>query len=319
MTTVWFGNDSLVHDSNTVLTVGTFDGVHCGHRSIIKSMHQAAAPKQSRTVVVTFHPHPQIVLQKPDRKPVRLLTTIEERLLLLDRLGVDTTVVLPFSREFASTPPEAFVRNVLVDSIGMHTIFIGHDHMFGKDRAGDEVLLQRIGSELGFAVALIPPQECNGVVVSSTRIREALNQARLEEANAMLGEPYQVTGMVGHGEERGRTLGTPTANIVLSNEHKLLPANGVYAVTAVVDGMEYMGVANIGVRPTFTTDTSPTLEVHLLDAVLDLYGKTMTVRFQRYLRGEQRFSSKESLMEQIRSDITNAQTFFQSHVVRINS
>lgn len=309
----------LRHDSNSVVTVGTFDGVHCGHQGIIRMMHETAAPLHSRVVIVTFDPHPQIVLQKEGRKPVKLLTTLEERLAVFETLGIDLVVVIPFTKEFAATAPDQFVRDVLVGGIGMHTVFVGHDHMFGKDRAGNEELLQQMGSQLGFSVVPVPPQLCNDVVVSSTKIREALHAGNVEAAEHMLGRAFSYSGTVVHGDGRGRTIGVPTANLGPAHAHKLLPAYGVYVVDATVQGIQYNGVASIGVRPTFTTDTEPVLEVHLFDTNADLYGKMMTVNFHRFLRTELRFDSKESLINQMHSDIQQAQTFFQTHFLRTSS
>lgn len=301
------------------MTVGTFDGVHCGHQGIIERMHETAAPLQSRVVITTFDPHPQIVLQKPDRKPVKLLTTLDERLTVFEQLDVDIVVVIPFTRQFALTPPDQFVRDVLVGGIGMVTVFVGHDHMFGKDRAGNEALLEEMGAQLDFNVAQVPPLECSGVVVSSTKIREALYEGKVEEAAIMLGRPYSYTGTIVHGDGRGRTIGVPTANIVPSTNHKLLPAFGVYVVSATIGPTTYQGVASIGVRPTFTADTEPVLEVHLFDTNEDLYDREMTVQFHRFLRTELRFDSKESLITQMHDDIQQAQTFFQTLFVRTTS
>ena len=319
VTVVRYGLDVLTHDINSVVTVGTFDGVHCGHQGIIKRMHETAAPLQSRVVVVTFDPHPQIVLNKPGRKPVKLLTTLEERLAVFESLNVDLVVVLPFTKEFATTPPDEFVVKVLVGGIGMHTVFVGHDHMFGKDRAGNEALLEQLGTVFGFAVAPVPPLECNNIVVSSTMIRETLYQGNVEEAQQMLGRPYMYSGVVVHGDGRGRAIGTPTANLECTHPNKLLPAYGVYVVSATVNGIDYQGVASIGVRPTFIEDGEPLLEVHLFDTDADLYGETVTVAFHRFLRTELRFDSKESLIAQMHNDIQQAQTFFQTHFVRTSS
>ncbi len=317
--TVRLETDALVHDPQSVVTVGTFDGVHCGHQGIITRMKEQVVGQAGRLVVVTFDPHPQIVLQKPDKKPVRLLTTLDERLAVFERMGVDLAVVIPFTREFAATSPEMFVRQVLVRGIGARTVFVGHDHMFGKDRTGNEELLRELGSELNFSVVPVPPLECDGVVVSSTKIRESLYAHDVAHANQMLGWKYQITGVVVRGDGRGRTIGVPTANVMPLHPFKLLPGNGVYVVTATVNHIEYPAVANIGTRPTFTTDQSATLEVHLLDSDLDLYDQELTVTFQQFLRTEQRFDSKESLVAQLHTDIQQAHTFFQTHFSRTDS
>lgn len=319
MNTVRLGHSELQYVGNAIATVGTFDGVHCGHRGIIQRMRAASAATDSKVVVVTFDPHPQIVLQKPNRKPLHLLTTIEERLEVLEQLGVDLTVVIPFTTEFAATPPEQFVRDVLAKGIGVASVFVGHDHMFGKDRAGNEDLLRTLGSELGFSVVPVPPLECDGIVVSSTKVRDALYTGNVMLANHMLGRAYSYRGTVVKGDGRGRTLGVPTANVSGISEHKLLPAIGVYVVTATVSGVEYQGVASIGVRPTFTTDAEPVLEVHLLDTDANIYHCPITVSFLQYLRPELRFDSAEALMTQMKADIKQTQTYFQTLFVRTSS
>ncbi len=319
MTVVHYGHDVIPFNANSIVTVGTFDGVHCGHRGIVERMKQYASEHQSRLVVVTFDPHPQIVLQKPDRKAVRLLTTLRERLEVLQELNVDLVVVVPFTKEFAATPPEEFVRSVLVQSIGVQAVFIGHDHMFGKDRSGNIDLLNAIAVDVGFSVVQVPALECNNIVVSSTKIRQALEGGDVYVARQMLGRPYSLSGTIVRGDGRGRSIGIPTANILPDDPAKLIPANGVYAVLAFVGNQDFEAVANIGVRPTFTADVVPTIEVHLLGFDDDAYGKSITVQFLQYLRGEQRFASKELLVEQISNDIQQTQTFFQTHYFRTTS
>ncbi len=298
MITVRYGEQALPFDRHSVVTVGTFDGVHCGHRGIIERMKDAGR----RTVVVTFEPHPQIVLQKPDRPPVKLLTTIDERCEVFAALGIDVVVVIPFTREFAATSAEQFIRNIIVEGIGVEHMLIGHDHMFGKDRGGDEHLLQRLGPECGFTIERVPPLACDDVVVSSTKIRTALRDGKVEDATRMLGRPYSVKGRVVRGDGRGRTIGVPTANIQPLDEHKLMPGDGVYVVTAVIDDRTVVGMANIGTRPTFTDDRTSTLEVHFLDLDADLYDQTLTITFRRFLRAEQKFDSKEALLAQLLED-----------------
>lgn len=305
------GVDEVPFDANSAVTVGTFDGVHCGHQGIIRRMRSAVKDDASRIVVVTFDPHPQIVLQKPGKPPVQLLTTIDERCQVLEQQGVDLVVVIPFSREFAATPAEQFVTGAIVETIGVKHFFIGHDHKFGKDRGGDEALLKELAPRHNFDVEWIEPLECDHVVVSSTRIRAALNDGDVVGAARMLGRPYGLTGRVIRGDGRGRELGIPTANLKPLDEHKLLPGNGVYVVTAEMDGRTVVGMANIGTRPTFTNDTERILEVHFLDLDQDLYGQEVTVTFRQFLRKEQTFASKEAFLEQLAQDrqlTTNFQT-----------
>lgn len=299
-------------DAATALTVGTFDGVHCGHRGIIGRMRSVADEHNERTVVVTFDPHPQIVLAKPDREPVRLLTTIDERLALLADAGVDMTIVIDFTRDFAATPAETFVRDLLVKRIGVRHFFIGHDHMFGHGRGGNEETLHHLGAELGFHVEPIGALECGGLVVSSTKVRGALRDGDVETAAAMLGRPYALRGTVVRGEQRGRKLGIPTANVVPDDVHKLVPGNGVYIVSSEIDGRTVVGMANIGRRPTFTDDVHSTIEVHYLDFDAMLYDQHVTVAFHRFVRPEMKFESVDMFLSQIREDRAVAMEFAES-------
>jgi riboflavin kinase/FMN adenylyltransferase len=276
-------------------------------------MRKTADAQGLRVVVVTFDPHPQIVLAKPGREPLALLTTIEERCERLAHVGVDEVVVIPFTHEFAQTSAESFIRQ-LVSTIDVQHFFIGHDHAFGKDRGGNEELLRHLGVELGFDVERIPPLETDGLVVSSTLVRAALKSGDVEAASAMLGRPYALRGTVVQGDGRGRTLGIPTANIIPTNPHKLMPANGVYVVSMLIDGSEHVGMANIGVRPTFTNDTAPTLEVHILQFDNDLYNTTLDVQFHARLRGEQKFESREEFLAQLEHD--KQQTIIYQHLIQ---
>lgn len=302
MKIVRYGLDSLPFDASSVVTVGTFDGVHKGHQEIIQRMKQVAATCQGRVVMITFDPHPQIVLQKPGKAPVHLLTSIDERCELFEAMGVDVTVVIPFTMDFAQTSAEKFVTETIVHTIGVRHFFVGHDHKFGKDRNGDQALLRDLAPRFGFDVEWIEPFSCDGAVVSSTRIRHALAQGDVEGAARMLGRPYDLTGCVVRGDGRGRTLGIPTANIIPSDAHKMMPARGVYAVSLHVDHQQMVGMANIGVRPSFTDGSQQTLEVHLLDVDMDLYDRTVRVLFHRFLRPEQTFASAEEFVQQLERD-----------------
>lgn len=313
MTIVRYGTDAMPYEKATAITVGTFDGVHVGHVGILELMQRIGAEHQERIVVVTFDPHPQIVLARQGREPLRLLTDIDERCELLESNGVDVAVVIPFTREFASTEAADFVTSVIVRDIGVQHFFIGHDHVFGKDRGGNEELLQRLAPECGFTVEPIPPLAFNGVVVSSTKIRQALRRGDIAEATRMLGRFYSVRGHVVQGDGRGRQIGIPTANIRPAGEHKLLPGNGVYVVAAEINGIPQLGMANIGMRPTFTDDTTPTLEVHFLDLNEDLYGRILDVRFIDKIRDERRFGSLEEFLDQLQHD-RNQTTTYQHHL-----
>lgn len=313
MTIVRYGTDAMPFQRSTAITVGTFDGVHVGHVGILELMRRMSAEHDERIVVVTFDPHPQIVLARQGREPLKLLTDIDERCELLASNGVDMTVIIPFTREFASTEAADFVTSVIVRDIGVQHFFIGHDHVFGKDRGGNEELLQRLAPECGFKVEPIPPLAFDGVVVSSTKVRQALQRGSIVEATRMLGRFYSVRGHVVYGDGRGRQIGIPTANIRPAGEHKLLPGNGVYVVAAEINGTPQLGMANIGVRPTFTDDSQPTLEVHFLDLNEDLYGRTVDVQFIDKIRDERRFASLEEFLEQLQQD-RNQTTTYQHHL-----
>ncbi|HCN06244.1 MAG TPA: bifunctional riboflavin kinase/FMN adenylyltransferase [Bacteroidetes bacterium] len=305
-------DESIPFESTSVVTVGTFDGVHCGHRGIIQRMRAEADRRDGRVVVVTFDPHPQIVLAKPDREPLRLLTTIEDRCALLAGEGVDLVVVIPFDKTFAARSAEEFVRD-LYTRIGITSIFIGHDHHFGKDRRGNVDLLRVLGSELHFDVQTVEPLACDDVIVSSTKIRRALADGDLVSAEAMLGRPYSVTGTVVHGDKRGRELGIPTANIRPLASSILLPANGIYVAESVIDGTTVHGMASIGLRPMFTNDVEPTLEVHYLDFSGDLYDRQLTVTFRARIRAEEHYPDIATLLAQIENDRVVTRQFFDVH------
>ncbi|MBI3259214.1 MAG: riboflavin biosynthesis protein RibF [Ignavibacteriae bacterium] len=297
-----YSSDNIIFDGNTILTVGTFDGVHRGHQEIIKRLIESAKELNGRAVIVTFEPHPQIVLQKPDREPIHLLSSIEERLELFEKFGIETVVIIPFSQEFSQISSENFVRDFLCKKIGVKKILIGYDHLFGKDRTGNETLLRTLGDELGFEVERTDALSVGDETISSTKIRHALAEARLEDANNALGYPYFVQGIVVEGHRRGHTLGIPTANVKPRNPHKLLPANGVYLVSSDIDGKMYYGMANIGLRPTFTNDVIPTLEVHYLFMDMNLYDRMISVNFLKYIRGERKFDSVDLFLSQVVED-----------------
>ncbi|CAN5430895.1 bifunctional riboflavin kinase/FAD synthetase [soil metagenome] len=299
--TIIRNNEAIAFDVRSAITVGTFDGVHCGHQGILQRMRTVADAHGERTVVVTFDPHPQIVLAKEGREPVELLTTIDERCALLAQQGVDVTVIVPFTKEFATTEAETFVRE-LIARIGAQHFFIGHDHMFGKDRGGNEELLKRLGPQLGFELEAVGPLDCNGVTVSSTKIRQALKGGEVESAQGMLGRPYSISGTVVRGDGRGATLGIPTANIQPSDEHRLIPGNGVYLVRSTLHDKQVWGMANIGRRPTFTDGSTTTIEVHYLDFDEMLYDQTVTIEFMNFIRHEQRFESTDVFLSQLRED-----------------
>lgn len=295
--------EEIEYDKNTVLTVGTFDGVHRGHKTILNRLNEISEAENLRTVVLTMEPHPRIVLQKGDKLPIYLLTNINERINEFRKHGIQNCVVMTFSYEFSQIPAEVFIREYLSKKVGLKKILIGYDHMFGKNRDGDEALLQKLSDELDFEIERIEAMEDNDVIISSTKIRNALKSNQIEKANKMLGYEYMIQGVVVKGDGRGKTLGFPTANIIPPNLYKLIPANGVYIVSSEIDGKQYYGLANIGTRPTFHDQDSSTIEVHFLELDENLYGKELFINFHKFIRNEMKFNGPVELVNQINSDM----------------
>ncbi len=292
-----------------ILTVGNFDGVHVGHRAIMQTVVTRAADLGGQAVVYTFDPHPRKVLQL-ERAP-RLLTTLEQRVELLEACGVDVVIVEPFSLEFSRTSAEVFIRHYLHERIRPVEVYVGYDFHFGRDREGSMRLLTELGPRLGFSVTIIPEVTMDEGDVNSTRIRELLAHSRLAEAGAMLGRPYTVRGTVVVGDRRGRTLGFPTAN--LDPETEVLPAAGVYAghLRLIDDGdpprgAELAAVTNVGRRPTFENGDVIHAEAHLIDFDGDLYGRRVDLSFEHHLRDERRFPDVDALRVQIADDVAEA-------------
>lgn len=300
------GWDAISHDPRSVVTVGMFDGVHRGHQAIIDYLQQRAEAQDGTSTLVSFDPHPRAVVHGDE---VPLLTTVAERAELLEGLGLDRFVVIPFSNEFAQLSPEAYVEEVLVEQIGVREITVGYDHRFGKDRAGDVDRLQELGGGNGFAVDVIPPQEVDHDIVSSSTIRRLLlEDGAIEQANDRLGRPYRLDGVVARGEGRGRELGYPTANLAIQDTRKLVPKRGVYATLVTLpDGNQRGGMMNIGRRPTFD-EMDVTVEVHVLDYEGDLYGASLSVQFLQRLRAEQKFESADALAAQLSEDEERCRT-----------
>jgi riboflavin kinase / FMN adenylyltransferase len=284
-----------------VAALGNFDGVHRGHQRILDHVKRQAALIGGTPVVVTFDPHPPRVV-RPDKAP-RLLMTLAQKLQAFDRAGVHHAAVTEFTTEMARWEPERFVDAVLVEWLGVSEVCVGANFLFGRDRTGTFTLLKAIGQDRGFRVDCIDPVRYKDFVVSSTRVRHLVTEGRVDEAAALLGHRYFLDGLVVHGEKRGRELGFPTANLTTVNE--LLPAHGIYATIAIVDGVSYHAVTSIGVRPTITAGDSVgkvMIETYLLDVSMDLYGKTLRLEFVEWLRPEEKFDSLEALSAQIARD-----------------
>lgn len=294
------GFDQIVREDRSVLTVGTFDGVHRGHQAILRYLRQRAERVGGISTVVTFDPHPREVVRG---EPVPLLTTLDERAELLAALGIQRFVVLPFTRDLSMLPPEQYVEDVLIRTIGLREIVIGYDHRFGKNRAGDRHTLERLGAAHGFSVDVIPEQIVRDVSVSSTAIRRALaEEGDVAKAAELLGRPYFLSGTVVRGDQRGRAIGYPTANLQVHGARKLVPKPGVYAVRVEHAGRALGGMMNVGRRPTFEAAGALSVEVHLFDFEGDLYGETLRVAFAQRLRDEQRFAGVDALVAQLGED-----------------
>ncbi len=295
---------------NSVVTIGTFDGVHLGHQAIVQRTLARAAQMGGPAVVVTFEPHPQLVVPRPDRPTIHLLSPLEEKATLLAEQGVELLVALPFTAEVAKMAPAEFVKKVLHESLHASHVVIGSDHTFGKGRSGTAATLGQLGAELGFQVEVVDKIVVDGAAVSSTRIRRLLAQGEVAAAARLLGRFYAVHGTVVKGRGLGRQLGYPTANI-RPPAQKLVPDSGIYAVLIHLGGETLRGILNIGVRPTFGDLTGePVLEVHIYDYEGELYGQELTVEFLGRIRGERRFASSRELVRQIEADKEASQTFF---------
>lgn len=292
---------NITRKPNSVVTVGTFDGVHKGHRALIETVVSKAKERHARSVVVTFDPHPREIIN-PGKGGIKLLTTLKERCEILEDLGVDVLLVIPFDRDFSLLTSEEFVRNIIHKKIGVSEFVIGYDHHFGHDREGTIGTIKKLGSELGFDSYVVSKQEMGDVTISSTVIRKTLaEEGNVKKASEYLNRNYLLNGIVMHGDERGRTIGYPTANLKPEHENKVIPKNGVYAVKVRVQGEWYGGMMNIGVRPTFD-DPIRTVEVNIFDFDCEIYGDTIQVRFIDQIRDEQKFNGIEELKAQLDAD-----------------
>ena len=286
-------------DAKTIVTLGTFDGVHTGHKSILEKLMNSSKSSGCESVVLTFFPHPRMVLQQ--NTDIKLLNTIEEKALLLKGYGVDNLIIHPFDHAFSRLTAEEFVKEILVDKLNICKIIIGHDHRFGRNRTADINDLIAYGNEYGFEVEQISALEINHVSVSSTKIRNALMEGNPETANKYLGYPYFITGVVVTGRQLGRTIDFPTANISVPEDYKLIPAGGVYVVSSPIGGRIVYGMMNIGTNPTVGGTTS-SIEVFYFDWDDDLYGQQLQVSIYYRMRDEIKFPSVNELKVQLEKD-----------------
>tara|TARA_B100000767_G_scaffold240476_1_gene236285 strand:- start:5976 stop:6917 length:942 start_codon:yes stop_codon:yes gene_type:complete len=291
------------------LTIGTFDGVHVGHQKIIKKLVTKAKILNNLAVVLTFFPHPRMVLQKDSK--IKLIDTLEDKQRILASLGIDVLVIHPFSKEFSKLTPIEFTRNILVNTFKVSKIIIGFDHRFGRNREASIVDLREFANVYDFEVEEIPAQEIEKVNVSSTKIRTALEQGDINKVNSYLNRPYLISGIVCQGEGLGRTINFPTANIKIKDEYKLCPPNGVYQVKSQIDGNQVSGMMNIGIRPTVGGNTK-TIEVHFFHYDKDLYKQNLSIEILSKIREEQKFDSLKGLQNQLEKDKKKCIELFDS-------
>jgi len=292
--------DHLPTFKNAVITIGTFDGVHIGHKQILQQLKSEAAQVNGETVIITFHPHPRKVVG--DTSGVRLLSTLDEKITLLKQEGIDHLVIVPFNEAFANQSAEEYVTDFLYKKFHPSTFIIGYDHRFGKGRKGDYKLLESMGAQLGFAVKEIPQQVLHEIGISSTQIRKALLHSDIATANSFLGYPYFFSGTVIKGDQLGRTIGYPTANLQIANEEKLVPGDGVYAVTVQQDNQTVLkGMMYIGSRPV-VNGKRRVIEVNIFDFDADIYNQHLLVSVHHFIRGDMHFNGLEALKVQLAED-----------------
>jgi riboflavin kinase / FMN adenylyltransferase len=296
---------TLPQFSNPVLTIGSFDGVHLGHRRIIQQLINHAEAVKGESILITFEPHPRLIINPNDSK-LKLLNTLQEKINLLSELGLDHLVVVPFDEQFRALTAKQYVSDFLVAKFKPKTLIIGYDHHFGNNREGNLNLLQDLQSNFNYELVEIPPQEIDDLAVSSTKIRNYLSDGNVVLANQMLMKPYSITGTVVHGDARGRTIGYPTANLALHHKFKLIPGNGVYAIRALFQGKHYGGMMNIGTRPTIESTEKISLEAHLFDFDKQIYDEYITVHLIAKLRDELKFNGIDQLISAIKKDEIDA-------------
>jgi riboflavin kinase/FMN adenylyltransferase len=294
------------HKNPVAITIGTFDGVHIGHRKILERVINHAKDAGLKSAVLTFFPHPRMVLQKD--ADIKLLNTIEEKIAILEQMGLDILIIHPFSKDFSRLSATDYVRDILVNKLHSKKVIIGYDHRFGRNRNANITDLRAFGNTFDFSVEEIPAQEIDDVSVSSTKIRKALEHGDMETANTYLGYTYMLTGNVKKGKGLGRTLHFPTANLNIEESYKLVPKEGVYIVKSRLNNKTVHGMMNIGYNPT-VAGKEKSIEVHFFDFKEDLYGKTIQVDLLKRLRNEQKFSSVEALKDQLERDMQHALTY----------
>ena len=300
--TIYNNINEFSSTDNTILTIGTFDGVHLGHQKVLERLTNTAIENNLKSTVLTFFPHPRTILN-PD-KPLKLINSVKERTELLNRSKVDNLIIHPFDKNFSELDPEKYVVEILVKKLKAKIILIGYDHKFGKNRTADITDLKIYGKKYGFKVIEIKAEEISNIAISSTKIRKAISEGNISTAKKYLGYDFSLSGKIVHGKSIGRTLGFPTANIEVKEEYKLLPKNGVYLIQSVINHNKYFGMMNIGIKPTIK-ESSKTIEVNFFDFEGDLYHKNIEVNIKKFIRDEIKFDSLELLKSQIQKDKIN--------------
>ncbi|MBE9602628.1 bifunctional riboflavin kinase/FAD synthetase [Pedobacter sp. MC2016-24] len=296
--------------NNAVVTIGTFDGVHYGHQKIINRLCELARSTGGESVILTFFPHPRLIID-PENQDLKMINTIHEKAKILEGLGVDHLIITPFTRDFSNLSPEAYIKNILVDTIGVKSLIVGYDHRFGKDREGGMRELEAAAQTFDYQIEQIPEQDINDVAVSSTKIRNALLQGEVALAAEYLGYHFSLHGRVIKGDKIGRTIGFPTANIFVEETYKLIPSDGIYAVTVAMADQTFKGMAYIGQRPTINGMTR-NIEVNIFDFNAEIYGQDITMYFLEFLRHDVKFTGLEALKLQLQKDKEDTLKYFKS-------
>lgn len=298
---VFYNISELSQVTNSIVTIGTFDGVHLGHQKIIKRLVELKQKQGGEIVLFTFDPHPRKILF-PEQKDLKLITTTEEKCDILKQFGVDHVLVYPFTTEFSKMQAQDYISNIIAKGLKTKTLVIGYDHRFGSNREGSIDTLKQFAPIYHFDLEEIPAQEINQLNVSSTRIRKAIEDGDIQTANDFLGYTFFITGEVIKGKQLGRTIGYPTANIFIDNADKLIPKIGVYAVNVVLKGVTYKGMLNVGTNPTTDFDNKIKIEVNIFDFDADIYGETLKVEFVKWIRNEEKFANLDELKQALAND-----------------
>jgi riboflavin kinase/FMN adenylyltransferase len=292
--------NEIERDPNTVLTIGTFDGIHLGHQEILKKLFERSRFHKARSFLITFHPHPRKVIAKAN--DLKILSTPSEKTQILEKMGLENLFIINFTTEFSQQSPLEFFKNFIINKIGLKEIVIGHDHKFGKGREGTSETLKMLGNEFHFELSMVDEFKVNGETISSTKLRHAIMNGNMKQANSFLGRTYSFSGTVISGDKRGRLLGYPTANIKLDDSDKLLPGLGIYAAEVIIDNQKFACLLSIGKRPTFYDNGEIVPEVYIYNFDKNIYGKKITVSVLDQIRKEEKFSSPEELINQMNKD-----------------